>query len=175
MARRSLRPQLNQIRTWVRQGRTDAWIAHQLEASTEEIASFKHEHDLDVSDAAPPVPPPVGLETEIPEDIGERPRRRPTAAEPSEEGPAEPARKAGTARARGRRGRGGRGRGGPRTYEATFDHGEDGYGIWLDPEVVDDPTYKSKWAGQSAVTVRIEADSIVIERVKPPAAESAAS
>ena len=33
MARRSLKPQLNQIRTWVRQGRTDAWIAHQLQVA----------------------------------------------------------------------------------------------------------------------------------------------
>ncbi|MGH2802849.1 MAG: hypothetical protein ACRDL4_07370, partial [Thermoleophilaceae bacterium] len=46
MARRSLKPQLNQIRTWVRQGRTDAWIAHQLEVSVGDIRSFKREHEL---------------------------------------------------------------------------------------------------------------------------------
>ena len=46
MARRSLRPQLNQIRTWVRQGRTDAWIAHQLEVTTQQIAAFKRENSL---------------------------------------------------------------------------------------------------------------------------------
>jgi hypothetical protein len=46
MARRSLRPQLNQIRTWVRQGRTDAWIAHQLEVTGQQIAQFKRENDL---------------------------------------------------------------------------------------------------------------------------------
>ena len=46
MARRSLKPQLNQIRTWVRQGRTDAWIAHQLEVSVKDISSFKQEHEL---------------------------------------------------------------------------------------------------------------------------------
>ncbi len=46
MPRRSLRPQLNQIRTWVRQGRTDAWIAHQLEVTTQQIAAFKRENDL---------------------------------------------------------------------------------------------------------------------------------
>ena len=46
MARRSLKPQLNQIRTWVRQGRTDAWIAHQLEVSVSDIRSFKREHEL---------------------------------------------------------------------------------------------------------------------------------
>src|SRR6185436_11633767 len=46
MPRRSLRPQLNQIRTWVRQGRTDAWIAHQLEVTTQQIAAFKRENEL---------------------------------------------------------------------------------------------------------------------------------
>ena len=37
MARRSLRPHLNQIRSWVRQGRTDAWIAHQLDVTVQQI------------------------------------------------------------------------------------------------------------------------------------------
>src|SRR5438093_10402887 len=46
MARKSLRPQLNQIRTWVRQGRTDAWIAHQLEVTVQQIQTFKREHEL---------------------------------------------------------------------------------------------------------------------------------
>jgi hypothetical protein len=40
MSRRSLRPQLNQIRGWVRQGRTDAWIAHQLEVTVQQIQAF---------------------------------------------------------------------------------------------------------------------------------------
>src|SRR3954469_14999233 len=47
MSRRSLRPQLNQIRTWVRQGRTDAWIAHQLEATVQQIQAFKREQGLE--------------------------------------------------------------------------------------------------------------------------------
>ena len=46
MARRSLRPHLNQIRSWVRQGRTDAWIAHQLEVTVQQIEAFKKENDL---------------------------------------------------------------------------------------------------------------------------------
>jgi hypothetical protein len=52
LARRSLKPQLNQIRTWVRQGRTDAWIAHQLEVSVGDIRAFKREHELAPADAA---------------------------------------------------------------------------------------------------------------------------
>src|ERR1700691_1897455 len=46
MARRSLRPHLNQIRTWVRQGRTDAWVAHQLEVSVQDIEQFKRQNEL---------------------------------------------------------------------------------------------------------------------------------
>src|ERR1700682_6526391 len=49
MPRRSLRPHLNQIRAWVRQGRTDAWIAHQLEVTVHDIEQFKRQNDL-VSD-----------------------------------------------------------------------------------------------------------------------------
>src|SRR5262245_41932508 len=63
MARRSLRPQLNQIRTWVRQGRTDAWIAHQLEVPVQQVDAFKREHELlpDGADAAADVGADVDL------------------------------------------------------------------------------------------------------------------
>ncbi len=37
---------LNQIRAWVRQGRTDAWVAHQLEVSVRDIEQFKRQNDL---------------------------------------------------------------------------------------------------------------------------------
>src|SRR5919107_1116023 len=47
VTRRSLRPHLNQIRTWVRQGRTDSWIAHQLEVTVQQIQSFKREQELE--------------------------------------------------------------------------------------------------------------------------------
>src|SRR5919206_5209569 len=47
MARRSLRPELNRIRAWVRQGRTDAWIAHQLEVTVQQIQAFKREQGLE--------------------------------------------------------------------------------------------------------------------------------
>src|ERR1039457_5672706 len=54
MARRSLRPQLNQIRTWMRQGRTDAWIAHQLEVTVQQIQAFKRENELAPDDDREP-------------------------------------------------------------------------------------------------------------------------
>jgi hypothetical protein len=70
-------------------------------------------------------------------------------------------------RRRGRRGgRGrGRGRGGrPRSLEGTFDHGDEGYGLWLDPAVQDDPVYAEHWAGHRPVTIVVEAERIVIKR-----------
>src|ERR1700733_15153530 len=50
MARRSLKPQLNQIRAWVHQGRTDAWIAHQLEISATELREFRKQYELSPDD-----------------------------------------------------------------------------------------------------------------------------
>ena len=65
MPRRSLRPQLNQIRTWVRQGRTDAWIAHQLEVTTQQIAAFKRENELVPDEAQPDGAPTTDFDDEI--------------------------------------------------------------------------------------------------------------
>jgi hypothetical protein len=67
----------------------------------------------------------------------------------------------GRRRRRGRRG--GRGRRRP-AFEATFDHGEEGYGLWLDPAIVDDAVYAEHWAGHRPITVTITADQIVINR-----------
>src|SRR3979490_2513656 len=53
MPRKSLRPHLNQIRSWVRQGRTDAWIAHQLEVSVRDIEQFKRMNELVGDDPLP--------------------------------------------------------------------------------------------------------------------------
>src|SRR5436305_9843264 len=51
MAPRSLRPQLNQIRAWVRQGRTDAWLAHQLEVSVKDLRQCKRDHELEAPES----------------------------------------------------------------------------------------------------------------------------
>ncbi|MDQ3719825.1 MAG: hypothetical protein M3350_03455, partial [Actinomycetota bacterium] len=65
LARRSLKPQLNQIRTWVRQGRTDAWIAHQLDVSVRDVGQFKREHDLAPADAPEGDAPGPVIEEEL--------------------------------------------------------------------------------------------------------------
>ena len=67
-------------------------------------------------------------------------------------------------RRRGRRGGRGRRRGTRRALEGTFDHGEEGYGLWLDPSVQDDAVYAEYWAGHRPITVTIEQDQIVIRR-----------
>lgn len=189
MARRSLKPQLNQIRTWVRQGRTDAWIAHQLEVSVREIASFKREHELAPDDASgesdlfgPRVDDEVDLRAEdealVAAALEEEAR---TAAERDEdegeddededEGEGadrdrgdDDSRSGAKKRRRGRRGGRGRKKGSRQPLEGTFDHGDDGYGLWLDPTIQDDPLYAEHWAGHRAVKVTVEQDRIVIER-----------
>lgn len=188
MARRSLRPHLNQIRGWVRQGRTDAWIAHQLEATVQQIETFKLDNDLTPAEAENGDAPNLDFDAEIDlraEDDAlvaaeleqaearqaeedklkaEDDARRATTGEDGDDAGEEPAR-SGTRR-RGRRG--GRGRASPRSsaaaLEGTFDHGEDGYGLWLDPAVADNPVYAEHWAGHRPVEVSIEEDQIVIRR-----------
>ena len=46
--------------------------------------------------------------------------------------------------------------------EGTFDHGDEGYGLWLDPAIQDDPVYAEHWAGHRPVTVTVEAERIII-------------
>lgn len=66
-------------------------------------------------------------------------------------------------RRRGRRGRRSSSReAGP--LEGTFDHGEEGYGLWLDPAIQDNPIYAEHWAGHRPVEVTVEEDQIVIRR-----------
>ncbi|MGI8912108.1 MAG: cold-shock protein [Rubrobacteraceae bacterium] len=49
-------------------------------------------------------------------------------------------------------------------FEGVLDHGErDGWGLWFDPSVAEDPTWKQHWADVEAVVVKIAEDSIVLE------------
>src|SRR5438093_2264030 len=65
MPRKSLRPNLNQIRAWVRQGRTDAWVAHQLEVSVRDIEQFKRQNDLLSDEELSEGSPPADYEEEV--------------------------------------------------------------------------------------------------------------
>ena len=66
-------------------------------------------------------------------------------------------------RRRGRRGGRGRRRK-TKELEGTFDHGDEGYGLWLDPAIQDDPVYAEHWAGHRPLTVVVEPERIVISR-----------
>ena len=50
------------------------------------------------------------------------------------------------------------------TARGHFDHGEEGYGLWLDPAIQDNPIYAEHWAGHRQVEVTVEEDRIVIRR-----------
>ena len=179
MARRSLKPQLNQIRTWVRQGRTDAWIAHQLEVSVKDISNFKREHDLEAGDTSAAETDLFGPRVDEDEvdlraedealvaALAEEEEREATENGDDDASPEDSDEEAAAKkrRRRGRRGGRGRKRGAAKPLEGSFDHGEDGYGLWLDPAVQDNPVYAEHWAGHRPVTVTIEADRIVITRL----------
>jgi hypothetical protein len=164
MARKSLKPQLNQIRAWVRQGRTDAWIAHQLEVSASQLKDFRRRHGLDAEGEEPVSD--VDLRDEIEAEIeAELDDAADSDDEDEDEGADDEKEEAPKPRRRRRRGGRGRGRGRKKDLEATFDHGEkDGYGLWLDPAVRDDPAYAEHWAEVRALKVTIEPDRIVLER-----------
>jgi hypothetical protein len=169
-----LKPQLNQIRAWVHQGRTDAWIAHQLEISTTELREFRKQYELSPDDenaGSNEIDLRDEIEAEIEAATAEEEAEE---ADAEEEGDDEDGEGEGGNRPRKRRRRGRRGgRGRRKDYEATFDHGEDeGYGLWLDASVKDNPVYAEHWAGNRDVTVRIESDQIVIRRAGAAESES---
>jgi hypothetical protein len=187
MARRSLKPQLNQIRAWVQQGRTDAWIAHQLEISAGELREFRKQYDLSADDenaGASEIDLRDEIEAEIEaateaeeaEKAEQDEAEGEDEAEDDEDGEREERAEGGSGSGRRRRRRRGRrgGRARRKELEATFDHGEtDGYGLWLDAAVKDNPVYAEHWAGKREVTVRIEADQIVIRRAGEPQQDEA--
>jgi hypothetical protein len=190
MPRRSLRPHLNQIRAWVRQGRTDAWVAHQLEVTVRDIEQFKRQNEL-VNDGEAPDGAVaadydeidlraeddalIAAELEAAEVEAERAEAEAEVERAKAEAEAEARGEDGeeteesAPRARRRSRRGGRGRrAGARNadpLEGSFDHGEEGYGLWLDPAIQDNPIYAEHWAGHRPIEVTVEEDRIVIRRV----------
>ena len=175
LAPRSLKPQLNQIRTWVRQGRTDAWIAHQMEVSVSDIRGFKREHDLAPGEAGEAEEGAVATAEHEDPDLRaeddalvaaalEAEQEAEDTAAPEESAEDEDEDAEGRPRRRRRGRRGGRRRARRPTLEGTSDHGEEGSGLWLEPPVQDDPVYGEHWAGHRPVTVTIEAERIVITR-----------
>ena len=178
MPRKSLRPHLNQIRAWARQGRTDAWVAHQLEVSVRDIEQFKRQNDLAGEDGGEGAAAEfeeidlraeddalIAAELEAAEAEAERARAEAAEGRDEVEEGEEGEEDGGRARRRSRRG--GRRRSSARNapLEGTFDHGEEGFGLWLDPAIQDNPVYAEHWAGHRPVEVAVEEDRIVIRRI----------
>ena len=158
----------------MRQGRTDAWVAHQLEVTVQEIQQFKRQNDLAPDGDGPETGAvdygdEIDLRAEddalIAAELEAAEAQRASAPDDEAEEDEDEDEEARPSR-RGRRG--GRGRRRTRSagpLEGTFDHGEEGYGLWLDPAVQDNPIYAEYWAGHRPVSVTIEEDQIVIRRV----------
>lgn len=190
MAGRSLKPQLNQIRAWVRQGRTDAWIAHQLEVSPAQLQEFRKQNGLD-ADSLGDSPAEVDIRDEIEaeieaelDEIEDLPEDEPVekeeavSAEKASSGEREPSQRqssarrsgrgddrqgSGSGRRRGKRGGRRRGKRGSKTLDATFEQGKDGYGLWLDPAIADEAIFTENWKGKRALRVTVEQGRIVLE------------
>lgn len=188
MAGRSLKPQLNQIRAWVRQGRTDAWIAHQLEVSTSQLQEFRKQNGLDaesIGDSPAEVDIRDEIEAEIeaeldeiedlPEDEEEEEedstsaestpsaRRDPGQRQASSRRSGRGEERQGNGRRRGKRGGRRRGKRGGKTFDATFEQGKEGYGLWLDPAIADEAVFTENWKGKRALRVTVEQGRIVLE------------
>ena len=61
-----------------------------------------------------------------------------------------------------------------RAFEGVLDHGErEGWGLWLDPAIAEDPIWKEHWSSVDAVIVKVAEDSIVLEadRSQPQASQ----
>ena len=193
MARKPQRSQLNQVRAWLQQGRTEAWIAHQLDVSASDLRDFIRRNDLssdeestDDVDLRDEIEAEIEAAMEAEDDEEEEPEDEEEDEDSSEDDSDDSAADADDASEKpsgGRQaqggGRQGSGEGGGRRrrrrrgpkragagLQATFDHGEDdGYGLWLDPALANDPVYSEHWKGHRKVEVTVEPDQIVIRRV----------
>jgi hypothetical protein len=157
-------------------------VAHQLEVTVQEIEQFKRQNDLlgedspsDGAQTAVAYPEEIDLRAEDDELIAaeleaameaEREKAESEAATATAtataDGDGEDSAPASPRRRRSRRGR--RSSRDPGPLEGTFDHGEEGYGLWLDPAIQDNPIYAEHWAGHRPIEVTVEEDRIVIRR-----------
>lgn len=180
MARRnsSLKPQLNQVRTWVAEGVTDIWIAHQLETTPAEVSAFRRQQGLlrpDETAAAPATPKPRRARA----STTATPRARAPKVVVEEVSPVEssaddapdettadgdaPAKR----RRRGRRGGRGRGRSKVETISATLERDDQGVTIRIDAAVLELNVFREHWLELTSGVITVTADGITLA-VAPP-------
>jgi hypothetical protein len=160
-------------------------VAHQLEVTVQEIEQFKRQNELQ-GDEAPAdgagtpasYPEEIDLRAEDDELIAaeleaamkaerekaeaEAERKKTEAKDEDKDEDKDQDASPAPRRRRSRRGRRSSRDSGP--LEGTFDHGEEGYGLWLDPAIQDNPIYAEHWAGHRPVEVTVEEEQIVIRR-----------
>lgn len=179
----SLKPQLNQIRTWVGEGVTDIWIAHQLGVTPAQIADFRRKQGLLRPDEAPaPVKARAPRAAAAPRTAAKpRAPRAPKAdaAGDDAEAPSETETDAPDAtnddgtpkrRRRGRRGGRGRSKGRVQTIPATLEHGEDGVVIRIDAAILTSEAYRAHWSDVVAGGITVTESGLALSVAAAPSA-----
>ncbi|MGI9186731.1 MAG: hypothetical protein ACR2J9_04300 [Gaiellales bacterium] len=177
----SLKPQLNQIRTWVGEGVTDIWIAHQLGVTPAQIADFRRKQGLLRPDEAPtpakaraPRPAAAAAKPRAPRAAKAEPAaatETPSAAADADEATSTDEDGTPKRRRRGRRGGRGRSKGRAQTIPATLEHGDQGLVIRIDAAILTSDAYREHWAEVTAAGITVTAEGIALSVV---AATSAA-
>lgn len=176
MARRnsSLKPQLNQIRTWVAEGVTDIWIAHQLDTTPAEVATFRRQQGLlrpDEAAVAPAAPKPSRARA----STAAKPRARvpkvateeTTHVESSEGETPDDGEVPTKRRRRGRRGGRGRGRSKVETIAATVERDDQGVTIRIDAAVLELNVFREHWFELTTGVITVTADGITLASMPP--------
>ena len=175
----SLKPQLNQIRTWVAEGVTDIWIAHQLGVTPAQIADFRRKQGLLRPDESPaPTQARAPRAAAAPRAVAKPRTPRAPKAEPAAEGEAATSDESDSTggtdedgapkrRRRGRRGGRGRGKSRTQTIPATIEHGEDGIVIRIDAAILASETYREHWSEVTAGGITVTAEGIALSSVAP--------
>jgi len=178
----SLKPQLNQIRTWVAEGVTDIWIAHQLGVTPAQIADFRRKQGLLRPDETPAPAKPRAPRAAAEPRAAAKPRTpRAPKVEPAAESEASTSDESdGTGstdedgapkrRRRGRRGGRGRGKSRAQTIPATIEHSEEGVVIRIDAAILASEAYREHWAEAAAGGITVTAEGIALSAVAPAGA-----
>lgn len=137
-----------EIRRWVEEGYSDASIGQALGTTASSVQSFRSRAGI-LRGGGP---------ARIAEGEPGNDRDAPVPRMTSEKDPGDP-----TA---------------TNVYEGVLDGGEEGYGLWLDPAVADDPLFKKGFTGVSDVQVVIQRGRIVLQpnpdsAIQPPAGSPA--
>lgn len=180
MARRnsSLKPQLNQVRTWVAEGVTDIWIAHQLETTPAEVSAFRRQQGLlrpDEAAAAPATPKPrrarastaATPRTRAPKVAAEEVSSVESSADDAPDEAIADGEAPAKRRRRGRRGGRGRGRSKVEAIAATLERDDQGVTIRIDAAVLELNVFREHWLELTNGVITVTADGITLA-VAPP-------